>query len=63
MNKVVRPTIRLTSEQNDWIQEQCHKQGTSFQKYMIGILVSLGMPKEIREQAEGQLSLFDEEVE
>lgn len=62
MNEYVRPTVRLTPEQNKWIREQCQSQGISFQKYMIHVLTSLGMPKEVQEQAEGQLSLFDEEV-
>ena len=62
MSKIVRPTIRLTAEQNQWIQEHCQERGLSFQKYMIHVLTSLGMPKEVQEQAEGQLSLFDEEV-
>lgn len=57
--KIVRPTIRLTSEQNEWVQEQVKSQGVSFQKWIIHILEEVGMPKEIKEQPEGQITLFD----
>ena len=57
--KVVRPTIRLTSKQNEWVQKQAQKQGVSFQKWIIHILEDMGMPKETAELSEGQISLFD----